>query len=88
MIYTETMIGERDTLRIVNDYLMFFVHDLCDYDFARKRGESDAEWAKRMYVKINSLKSLADDCKQRMLLLACCDRSVQEGDSRDDEDSV
>lgn len=87
LIYNDTMTGEGKTLKRANEYLMFFVNDLCEYDFARRSHESDSEWAKRMYIKLNSLKVLAEDCRTKVMMLACCDKSLQ-GDPIDDDDSL
>lgn len=86
--YDEIMTGESETLKRANDYLMFFVDDLCEYDFSRRNHESDAEWAKRLYVKTNSLKALADDCRTRVMMLACCDISTGKESFQHDDYAV
>lgn len=70
------MRGEREKLRRANDYLMFFMDELCDYDFSRKKSETVEDWAKRIYMKSSSLKTLGHDCRRSIMMLSCCDIGV------------
>lgn len=70
------MRGEKEKLRRANDYLMFFMDDLCEYNFSRMKSESVEEWAKRIYMKSSSLKTLGQDCRRSIMMLGCCDIGV------------
>jgi len=70
------MYQEEEKLRKANDYLMFFMDDLCEYDFSRMNGETIEDWAKRIFVKTSSLKSLGQDCRKSIMMLGCCERGV------------
>ena len=70
------MRGEREKLRSANNYLMFFMDELCDYDFSRTNGETIEELAKRIYMKSSSLKTLGQDCRESIMMLGCCDIGV------------
>ena len=67
---------QEEKLRKVNDYLMFFMDDLCEYDFSRTKGESNEDWAKRIYMKSSSLKTLGEECRKSIMMLNCCEQGA------------
>ena len=67
---------EKEKLRRANDYLMFFMDDLCEYDFSRMDDEDIESWAKRIYMKSSSLKTLGEECRQSIMMLSCCDQGA------------
>jgi len=69
-------LDEKEKLRRANDYLMFFMDDLCEYDFSRMDDEDIESWAKRIYMKSSSLKTLGEECRQSIMMLSCCDQGA------------
>jgi len=69
-------LDEKEKLRRANDYLMFFMDDLCGYDFSRMDDEDIESWAKRIYMKSSSLKTLGEECRQSIMMLSCCDQGA------------
>jgi len=69
-------LDEKEKLRKTNDYLMFFMDDLCEYDFSRMDDEDIESWAKRIYMKSSSLKTLGEECRQSIMMLSCCDQGA------------
>jgi len=69
-------LDEKEKLRRANDYLMFFMDDLCEYDFSRMDNEDIESWAKRIYMKSSSLKTLGEECRQSIMMLNCCDQGA------------
>mgnify|MGYP001552391591 FL=1 len=67
---------QEEKLRRVNDYLMFFMDDLCEYNFSRTEGETNEEWAKRIYMKSSSLKKLGEECRKSIMMLNCCEQGA------------
>lgn len=65
-----------EKLRKANDYLMFFMDDLCEYNFSRMEGETNEEWAKRIYMKSSSLKTLGEECRKSIMMLNCCEQGA------------
>jgi hypothetical protein len=65
---------EKERLRNANAIMMMCIEDMCEYDFNRRPNESVESWNQRIVMKAIDLQLTAEQCKQSLVEMMCCER--------------